>query len=84
MVIDYSDQGSPFSTVTLPTAYMGYGGEPGISVEWGPWEAGTQTWIWRLAADRPRPDARLRFVSLWRTYETPGIELSCRDRKSVV
>ena len=77
VIIDYSEQGSPYSTVTLPTAYMGYGGDPGVEVEWGDWEAGTQTWIWRLPADRPNAGARLRFVSLWRTYETPAIRLSC-------
>lgn len=77
VIVDFSDQGSPFSTVTLPTAYGGYGGQPGIGVEWGGWEPGTQTWIWHLAADRERPGARLRFVSLWRTFATPAIRMSC-------
>ena len=78
VIIDYSDQGSPYSTVTLPTAYMGYGGTPGIEVNWGDWEAGSQTWIWTLPAERADPKARLRFVSLWRTYDVPEVELKCR------
>lgn len=80
VVIDFSAQGSPYSTVTLPTAYMGYGGVPGIEVEWGDWEAGSQSWIWRLPAGRAEPAVRLRFVSLWRTYGVPAVELSCEAR----
>ncbi len=77
VTVDFSAQGSPYSTVTLPTAYMGYGGQPGIEVEWGDWEAGSQNWVWTLPADRESNDARLRFVSLWRTFKEPAIEMVC-------
>jgi hypothetical protein len=77
VIVDYSEQGSPYSTVTLPTDYMGYGGQPGIEVEWGEWRHGSQSWIWHLPADLEGNRARLRFVSLWRTFEVPGAEIAC-------
>lgn len=77
VIIDYSAQSSPYSTVTLPTAYMGYGTDEGVEVEWGDWEAGSQNWVWNLPADFDDQPARLRFVSLWRTFSAPAIELSC-------
>ncbi|HZK16001.1 MAG TPA: hypothetical protein VFC52_05390 [Solirubrobacterales bacterium] len=78
--INHSEQGSPYSTVTLPIAYQGYGGEPGIEVDWGDWQTGSQEWIWTLTPERERADApaRLRFVSLWRTIERPAITIRCR------
>ena len=54
-----------------------YTDEPGIVVEWAPYQVGKQVWQLGLPAGRPKAPLRLPFVSIWRTTVAPAARMAC-------
>ncbi len=54
-----------------------YTEEPGIVVEWAPYQVGKQVWQLGFPAGQPKAPLHLPFVSIWRTTVTPAARMAC-------
>jgi hypothetical protein len=77
-LVEFSSHSAELASVTIGDVLgKHYTDEPGIVVEWAPYQVGKQVWQLGLPAGQPKAPLHLPFVSIWRTTVTPAARMAC-------
>jgi hypothetical protein len=77
-LVEFSSHSAELASVEIGDVLgKRYTGQPGIVVEWAPYQVGKQVWQLGLPAGQPKAPLRLPFVSIWRTTVTPAARMAC-------
>jgi hypothetical protein len=77
-LVEFSSHSAELASVEVADVLgKRYTDEPGIVVEWAPYQVGKQVWQLGLPAGRPKAPLRLPFASIWRTTVTPAARMAC-------
>jgi hypothetical protein len=77
-LVEFSSHSAELASVEVADVLgKRYTDEPGIVVEWAPYQVGKQVWQLGLPSGQPKAPLRLPFVSIWRTTVTPAAHMAC-------
>jgi hypothetical protein len=77
-LVEFSSHSAELASVEIGDVLgKRYTEEPGIVVEWAPYQLGKQVWQLGLPAGQPKAPLHLPFVSIWRTTVTPTARMAC-------
>ena len=77
-LVEFSSHSAELASVQIGDVLgKRYTDEPGIVVEWAPYQVGKQVWQLGLPVGQPKAPLRLPFVSIWRTTATPTARVAC-------
>jgi len=77
-LVEFSSHSAELASVKIGDVLgKRYTDEPGIVVEWAPYQVGKQIWQLGLPTGQPKAPLHLPFVSIWRTTVTPAARMAC-------
>lgn len=77
-LIEFSSHSTDLASVEIGDVLGSrYTHEPGIVVEWAPFQIGRQVWQLGFPVGRPQEQLQLPFISIWRTTVTPAARIYC-------
>ncbi len=75
--VEFSSTGAELARVDLGDAFGTFTNQPGITVEWAPFQPGRQGWEWSTKRALSGKPLRLAFASIWRTTAAAAVQIAC-------